>query len=366
MTLKLIINNQDVAPLLTSPPVITDQIDAVCRTLEFTLQATDSLSNYLGQAVQLYLGGERWFYGFLEVRGWESSGQITYKVYDPLYFLKKNPYDYYFKAITADQIAAEVCSVTGVKVGSLAPTGYVLPAKLYQKTEGDKVITDALYLTKQATGRAFWYRFSPAEGAAFGTQLFERVLPDRIWAFQRGVNLTGARYEESLEEHYNVVRLVNRETGKTVTKLDEQAVLDFGARTYFDEVDKDAADTMDQTAAQLLTEKNTVKTSISLEGINRGLAMGQFFTGDAIYVEEDQTGTFGAYYVKNVTQTILGGKDVQLAFDVETDPSNKRVTIKQPKQAGKKSSKKAKDSSTTPGNYSPEMKTLMEKYGLNK
>ncbi|NIK67940.1 glycoside hydrolase [Paenibacillus sp. BK720] len=370
MTIRLIINNQDIAPVLASPPVITDQMDSVCRTLEFTLNIADGLSNYMGQSIELYLGSQRWYYGFLELRGWESNGQVTYKAYDPLYFWKKNPDDYYFKGLTADQVIKHVCANTGVKVGSMQSTGYVLPAKLYQKTSGDQIAGDVLNITRQANNRAFWVRFNP-DTANFGTMVFERKVPANMWAFQRGVNLTSARYEESLEELYNVVKLINRETKKAVVKASKDSVLAYGARTYFEEVDKDHEKTMETDAAQLLKQQNIVKTTISLVGINAELAMPQFFSGDVIYVEEDYTGEFGPYFIKNVTQTILDSQNVQLAFDVETDPSTARVKItkpkepKEPKEPKVKTTKKAKDTSAdTPGNYSPEMQALIKQYGL--
>lgn len=370
MTLQLIVNKQDVAPLLSDPPRISDEIDAVCRTLEFRLQAADGLVNYLGQSVQLYLDGKRWYYGFLEVRGWEANGVITYKVYDPLYFLKKNPYDYYFKNQTAKQIAAHVLSVVGVKAGRLADTGAVLAPKLYQKAEGDKVIIDALALTAQANKKKFWLRFNPEDGAGFGTEIYERITPKELWAFQRGVNLTNATYEESLEDHYNIVRLVNRETGKSVSKADDKLILDFGARTYVEEVDKDKAATMERDAEALLEEKKKVKTTISLEGINADLAMPQFFSGDVIYVEEDMTQAFGAYHIKSVTQTIIDSRTVQLAFDLQEAPDVPKVQFTEDQKAAKKKKNKGsddktgKDASGSPGSYSPDMQKMIDKYGL--
>lgn len=379
MTLQLLINKQDIAPLLSSFPTITDDINGVCRSLDFTLQAADGLVNYLGQAVHLYLGGVRWFFGFMEVRGWQAEGQITYKVYDPLYFLKKNPRDYYFKNQTATQMVAQVLKETGVKAGTIANTGAVLAPKLLQKAEGDKAIIDALARTYAATKKKYWLRFNPTEGPGFGATVFERVTPKELWAFQRGVNMINATYTESLEEHYNMVRLVNRDTGKTVTKKDSALALEYGARTYFEEVDKDAAATMERDATALLTEKKKIKTTVTLEGFNPGLSMPQFFSGDVIFVEEDMTQLFGAYHIRSVTQTIQSSKDIMLSFDLQDAPDIPAVQFddattkeKEKKAKGKKAQaakdkkakdKKDKDAESRPGNYSPEMKAAIEKYG---
>ena len=380
MSLKLVINTQDVAPLLSAPPVISDDINSVCRTLEFTLQDSDALSNYLGQSVQLYVGSNRWFYGFMEVRGWESNGQITYKAYDPLYFLKKNPDDYYFKNDTATQRAKRVLLNCGIKAGIIANTAAILAPKLYQKAEGDKVIIDSLARTYNATGKKYWLRFVPYENM-FGASIFERVVPKEVWAFQRGVNVTNARFEESLEEHYNVIKLVNRETGKTVVKMDKEAISDYGARTYFEEVDKDVTvAAMTTQATSELKTRSKVTTTLSLEGFNANLTMPMFFSGDVIYVEEEAVNVMGAYHIKSVTQTVLSANDIQLAFELQDAPdvptvqfsddekqkaATKSKTTKK-KQAKKSTKKKepAKDTKGTPGTYSTEMKGLIDKYGL--
>ncbi|TVX92227.1 XkdQ/YqbQ family protein [Paenibacillus agilis] len=372
MTLQLIVNKQDVAPLLSGPPKINDEIDSVCRTLEFQLQAADGLTNYLGNAVQLYLGGKRWFYGFLEVTGWDANGVITYKAYDPLYFLKKNPYDYYCKNQTAKQIAAQVLSTVGIKAGILADTKSVLAPKLYQKAEGDKVIIDVLARTYKTTSKKYWLRFNPEEGREFGAEIYERVVPRDLWAFQRGVNMTSAKFDESLEEHFNVVHLINRETGKKVAKADKQLALDYGVRTHVEEVDKDKAATMERDAAALLVEKKKVKTTINMEGMNLNLAMPQFYSGDVIYVEEEMTQVFGAYHIRSVSQTIVDSKTIQLAFALQNAPDvpqiqfdDKQEQKKTKNKQGKKDKNKKdkdKDGNGSPGTYSPEMQKVIDKY----
>jgi hypothetical protein len=376
MSISLVINKQDVAPLLSAAPRITDDIEASCRTLDFQLQAADGLVNYLGQQVELFIGDKREFFGFLEVRGWEIKGAITYKVYDPLYFLAKNPDDYYFTGgLTASQRAAEVLKNVGVVQGKLAPTGVVLPASLYKKAEGDKVIIDGLVKTVRGGGKKYWLRFNPYEGPDFGATIFERVLPKEIWAFQRGVNMTNATYSESLEEHYNVVKLVNRETGKTVVKYAEKAIKDFGARTRFEEVDKDSAGTMDTDAAAMLTEGKVVKTSISIEGVNDGLVMPIFHVGDVIYADDDLTQAVGAYYIRRVEHTFISSRRILLAMDVEAAPSvppapfdsaeKDYIDDKAPKKQKKqKATADGKGVSENPA-YNAEMKGLIDKYGLD-
>jgi hypothetical protein len=377
---------QDIASLLSSPPRITDDIEASCRSLDFQLQAAEGLVNYLGQSVELFVGDRREFFGFLEVRGWEAKGTITYKVYDPLYFLVKNPDDYYFAGgLTASQRAEEVLQNIGVARGKLAPTGVVLPASFYKKAEGDKVIIDGLVKTSRGGGKKYWLRFDPSV-KDFGATIFERKMPSEMWAFQRGVNMTAAKYEESLEEHYNVVKLVNRETGKTVVQFDEKAIENFGARTRFEEVDKDHEKTMESDAAAMLEEGVKIKASIGIEGVNDDMVMPIFHVGDVIYVEDDLTQALGPYYIRRVEHTFQSSRRITLVFDVEEAPGLPPVPfdsaeddtkdytangkkIKKPKKKkaaadGKDKDGKGKGVSETPV-YNEEMKGLIKKYGLD-
>jgi hypothetical protein len=371
MTLRLIINQQDVAPLLSAPPRITDDIEAVCRTLEFQLQAADGLVNYLGQQAELYVDDSREFFGFLEVRGWEARGTVTYKVYDPLYFLAKNPDDYYFAGgLTASQRAEEVLKNVGVARGKLTPTGVTLPASFYKGAPGDQVIIDGLVKTVRGGGKKYWLRFDPSVDG-FGATIFERALPAEVWAFQRGVNMTNAKYEESLEDHYNVVKLVNRETGKTVVKYDHQAITDFGARTRFEEVDKEAAKTMDQDAAAMLEAGKKVKTSISIEGVNDEMVMPIFHVGEVIYAEDDVTQALGAYFIRRVEHTFVSSRRVTLVMDVEDAPGVPAAPFEDAEKEAKERNTPKKGKATKNGAgvsenaaYNDEMKGLIDKYGL--
>jgi hypothetical protein len=169
-----------------------------------------------------------------------------------------------------------------------------------------------------------------------------------------------------------MVRLVNRDTGKTVTKKDAALAAAYGMRTFFEEVDKDAAATMERDAAALLAEKKKIKTTASMEGFNAKLAMPQFFSGDVIFVEEDMTQLFGAYHIRSVTQTVQSSQDIQMAFDLQDAPDIPTVQFddaaakektKKAKAKKEKDKSKDKDAEGSAGNYSPEMKAAIAKYG---
>lgn len=357
--LDIRINNQSLAPILAGPPKITDQLNAVCRTLEVTVQQADGLKNYLGQPIELWYNGTRWFYGFLRKRGFTADGSISYTAYDPLYFLKKNKDDFYFKNVTANQAITELAEKSGVRVYSLANTGTVFPALYYQGADGDKVTTDLIARTYKATGTKYWYRYRPDAGAD-GLHLYERKYPEKVWAFQVGVNLENAAYEESIEETCTIVKLVNRETGKTITKMDQAALKAWGPTVHFEEINKDEADGMEAKAQELLSNLAVVTTSMKADGINPNRTMPQFFSGDVIYAEEKYTRLIGAYFILNVVQTFHSDNLVSLGFDIQIAPEIPAVqyadATKEPETT------KPKDGVGVQQDYSGEMQKTIAKY----
>lgn len=356
------INNQSLRPVLAGPLKISDQVEAVCRVLELTVQAADSLDNYLGQPVEFFYHGSRWFFGFLFRRGFTADGKIAYKAYDPLIYTKKTPDDYYFKNSTATQGFKTLAADVGITVASLADTGAVFPALYYHGDEPDKIMIDLLARTYKENGRKFWYRFSPDENN-FGLYLFERQVPDLIWAFQVGVNLTGASYEESIEETATVIKLINRETGKVVTRANTDAMEKYGHMIHFAEVDKDDAPKMEAAAQELLEKLAKVQTTASIDGVNPNAAIPQLYSGDVVYVEEKYTKLIGAYHIRNVTQDFVNDNLVTLSMDIQAAPDIPAVQYEDAAKAPK-SEAGAAGTAGGQGPYNDEVKKLMEKYGI--
>ena len=77
-------------------------------------------------------------------------------------------------------------------------------------------MVDVLARTWNGGGDKFWFRYDPVHD---GILLKRRTVPEMIWAFKTGGNLISASKERSIEEMYNTVKLINRETGKTATKV---------------------------------------------------------------------------------------------------------------------------------------------------
>jgi len=319
MTLDIRTNNQSLRDLLAGPPIIYDDMDAACRTLEIPIQDMTGVLGILGKSAELWYGGKRWFYGNSFKRQITATGQLALTVHDPLFYFKRNPDDYYIKNMTATQGLKYLADRVGVKTSSLANTGAVFKALYYPGADPDKIAIDLLARTYQANGKKYWYRFDPS-AENFGLTLFERTIPALLWAFQVGVNLSNATREESIEETASVVKLVNRETGKTVTKINSAALAAYGNMRYFEEVDKDKAKTMEKDAQLLLDKLSKVNTEMNIAGINPDKVIPQLFSADVIYVEEPRTRIIGAYHIKTITHTFKNDSLIQIDADIQKAP----------------------------------------------
>lgn len=311
---------QSLRDLLSGPPVLTDSFDAVCTTLDLALQDVPGIPAMMGQVVEVWVDSTRWYYGRVLKHDVNEKGEHTYTAYDPLYSFSKNPDDYYFKNQTATQILRSLAGKVGVTVGKLENTGAVLGALYYQAKDPDKIGTDALARTMQLNGRKFRYRFNPEDSASFGLNLLESKVPAEVWAFQRGVNLTAASYSEDASDIANVVKLVNRETGKVVVKTDAASVAKYGHMQSFDEVAKDKAATMDKDAVTSLKKSAAPDVSQEIEAINPGIIIPRLYHGDAVYVEEKTTGIVGGYYLRSVTHNFVNDDLVTLSMAIEKTP----------------------------------------------
>lgn len=89
----------------------------------------------------------------------------------------------------------------------------------------------------------------------------------------------------------------------------------YGNTQYYEEIsDKDK--NLSKLAEQKLKSLSKITSTMNISGLNSDGAMGQFFVGDPIYVEERNTGMVGGYWVRNVSHTFLADDAIQLDFDL--------------------------------------------------
>lgn len=365
--IDLRIGKYSFANVLTGSPKITDQSEAICRTLDFSVGSPAALPKLYGNPVELWYKGKCWFYGFLFSQDTDHSGQVSFKAYDPLYYMKKTPGDYYFKGQTASQGLQHLAKRVALAVGRIADTGAVLENLYYAGKTPDKIAIDLLARSLRKNGRKFWFRFNPDKTAGnFGLEVFERIQPKKAWAFQYGVNLTRASVKGSIEETTPVVRLVNREMGKEVIVVDIPGLKRYGHMVTFKEINKDEVKNMEAQARALLDKVNRPKQEQSIEGINPEGSMPMFWSGDVVYAEERHTELAGGYYIKNVTHT-FSDKVIALSMDLVLQPDIPQVQYEDQKDDEKKiKASQAGDGVSSDEKYEAILQGLVTQYADRK
>lgn len=295
--------------LLAAPPNIEDSIDGICRKLTFTLK-DKKLGT--GELVELYFNGKREFYGHIRRRRITENGQVEYTAYDPLFLLKSED-DWHFKKQTLTQAYKTLLSACGIRAGKIANTKVVLPQLWYRASEASKALVDIIARQRRLNSKIYLPRFNPSTAAA---DLIELDVPKTLWAFQVGVNLTAATYEEDAESLVTQVKLVNRENGKTVTKVNAAMKAKYGKIQEFIEVDKEQANQMDQIGAQQLAALSKLPFTANISGVNPA-TMPIFFSGDVVYVEEKFTKMMGGYHIRNATHSFEDDQLVTVSFDLQ-------------------------------------------------
>lgn len=311
--IKITVGGADFTPALVDEPTIQDQLNANCRTLTFKVQQMKNPRQLVGYTAELLYNGVRWFTGEVKRHSIDATGKTEFIAYDPLFFLSKNPDDYYFKNQTATQIVNTLAGKCDVKIAAVANTGTVFPYLYYPGSSPEKIAIDVLARTKAANGRKFWFRYDPVKD---GLILFERSVPAKLWAFQLGINILSASKTDSIEELCSTVKLINRETGNVVIKTNADAQGRYGKTQYFEEVNNDVKDVSGH-ANLLLADLSKITTTMSLSVANPEGVMPQFFTGDAVYVEEPNTGMAGGYYIRNATHIFKSKDLIQIDADVD-------------------------------------------------
>ena len=302
-------NGYHLSDVLAGPPKIDDAIDGICRTMTFSVKGYKMAT---GELVELYFRGKRVFYGHIRRRKFQDNGVADYTAYDPL-FLLKNEDDYYFKNQTLTQAYTRLLKEAGIKVGKIANTKTTLPQLWYRAIDGGKCLTDMIARQKRLSGKIYYPRFNPTTAEA---DLIELVIPGELWAFQVGVNLTSASYEEDATSVASAVKLVNRETGKSVVKVNAASEKKYGKLQKLIEVDKDVDKEMDSRASSELAKVSRVGFTASAEGINPG-TMPVFRSADLVYVEEKFSGLLGGYHIRNVNQSFVDDELIQVNVDIQ-------------------------------------------------
>jgi hypothetical protein len=260
------------------------------------------------QALKIKNGGQMEFRndGTLLFRGVVFStdiserGDMNVTAYDENVYLTKSTENRKFTNVKASEIARRICSDFSIPVGKISDTGYVIPKLIMRDKTLYDILLYALTLTRKQTGKRF---FIGNEGGKFylrsATEKTSRYL------LERGRNITGASYSESIEDTKTQVKVIGGKDDKYVVKLKNDALAKkYGVMQAVEFMDEKATKSqVEQRAKTLLKESGFIDDQANVEVIG----FDDIITGTAVYVREPMTGIIGGYYVTGDSHSFHNG-----------------------------------------------------------
>jgi len=122
--------------------------------LMFQVVKGSASSFHEGDRVELSMGGEALFSGFVFTKRRQFGGVITVTAYDQIRYLK-NRDTYAYEDLTATELVRLVAGDWGLSCGEIAETGYLIPGRVENGRPLLDMIQTALDLTAAQTGHLF-------------------------------------------------------------------------------------------------------------------------------------------------------------------------------------------------------------------
>lgn len=179
--------------------------------LQFTVLKAGDLDFVEGDEVRFSVDGRLQFYGWVFTKEKDRRGNIEVTCYDRLRYLKAAA-SYTFYNQTAGDMIRQIAEDYQLDTGTIADTGYALPA--FSQTEQTclDIIAGAIRQTLLNTGKIFVFY---DDGTGLCLQEAGRMKADTIVG--EGSLLTDYRYKTDIDQQtYNSVKLVrpNEDTGR--------------------------------------------------------------------------------------------------------------------------------------------------------
>lgn len=122
--------------------------------LTFSMVRDASVNLEEGNPVRLRVDNTDLFYGFLFRKSFTKEALVQVTAYDQMRYLK-NKDTYNFQKSTASDIISMIANDYGIRLGSIAATGYVIPARVEENTTLLDMMQTALDITLTNTKRMF-------------------------------------------------------------------------------------------------------------------------------------------------------------------------------------------------------------------
>lgn len=256
----------DYTPALSSCEWTTQRFDAPGK-LTISGVEHDGIAMPEGTAVELKDNGQTVFRGFVFTAQRDRFGNTSYTCYDQLRYLKANA-SYTFENVPLETIITQIATDFGLKVGTLAATGYTFPTLIKENETCLDIIFDALAKTIYQTGKIFV--FYDDAGLLTLKEVKDLTTTGVIGDSSM---MTDYDYKRDIDSAtYNRVKLArpNKDTGRTEIYLHEDTdnIKKWGLLQYYDKVDDNYNEAqIDQLCAAYLKYYNRVVQSLTLEAM---------------------------------------------------------------------------------------------------
>jgi len=153
-TLHIYTNDYLYTPVVSGPVTLATSRAGAPGALTFRVVKDSVISFQEGDRVAFDLDGRSLFYGYVFTKRRSAQGVITVKAYDQLrYFKNRDTYSY--AELTATDLLRRIARDFSLTCGTLADTGYAIPARVESGQSLFSIAQTALDLTFAATGELF-------------------------------------------------------------------------------------------------------------------------------------------------------------------------------------------------------------------
>ena len=245
MNVELIISNE-AGTVLYQPSVqegitlITQRFGAPGK-LTFSVMKDATLNFHEGSAVRLTVDGVKMFFGFVFKKSRTRDQIISVTAYDQLRYLQNKDTKAY-EGKKASELIRMLAEDFGLKLGSIADTGYVIPSRIEENTSLFDMIGNALDMTVTNTGNMF-VLYDDFGQLALKSLADMRVGSSGEYLMIDEESAQNYEYESSIDsDTYDRVKLTydNEDTGKrdVYMALDSTNINRWGVLQYFDTLEE--------------------------------------------------------------------------------------------------------------------------------
>lgn len=245
-----------------------------------------------GYQCALYENEKELFRGLIVNHSQSNKKTMSITAYDNMFSLANNKDSFSYQNKRADEIFIDCLSRTGLVVGTVVNTEYVIPDLPKAKTTFYDVLLDALSMTYKATG--IRYYISSVEGKI---SLLRRKESALQWVLEVGSNITTYTYQKSIEKIKTRIRMLSKEGSVVYEQINAEAEQKIGVFAETGSVKEGYTQAqMQEVVDSLIAEKGfpTKTLKVSGLGITEAISGGCVFTiiphlgiNRTFYIDED-------------------------------------------------------------------------------